>query len=93
MENIFGWLLHILEMPIGIHQRIIQPTTKPIPPNRIYYGKQLKRITIFRHPYKKNVNGQIITDIYHKPINTQQYPHFKSYHPKNCTREHVEYTK
>ena len=34
--------------------------------NKIYYGTHLKRTTIFRHLVKK-VNGQIITDIYHKP--------------------------
>ena len=38
MEKIFGWLLHILEMPIGRNQRITQPTTKPTPQNKIYYG-------------------------------------------------------
>ena len=81
MEKIFGWLLHILEMPMGRHQL----TTKPTPQNKIYYGTQFKRITIFRYPYK-NVNGQIITDIYHKPTDTQQYPHFKSYHSKNCIK-------
>ena len=26
---------------------------------------------------KKNVNGLIITDIYHKPTDTQQYLHYK----------------
>ena len=31
----------------------------------------------------KNVNGKIITDIYHKPTDTQQYLHFRSHHPKN----------
>ena len=30
----------------------------------------------------KNVNGQIISDIYHKPTDTQQYLHFKSHYPK-----------
>ena len=49
---------------IGRHQRIAQPTKKLTPQNKIYYATQLKRITIFRHPYK-NVNGQIIIDIYH----------------------------
>ena len=38
------------------------------------------RTTIFRKPYK-NVNGQIITEIYHKPTDTQQYPH-----PQNCMK-------
>ena len=42
-----------LEMPMGRRQWIAQPTTKPTPQNKIYYGTQLKRITIFRHPYKK----------------------------------------
>ena len=40
-------------MPMGRHQRITQPTIKPTPQNKIYNGTQLKRITIFRHPYKK----------------------------------------
>ena len=81
MEKIFGWLLYILEIPLGRHQRIARPTTKPTPPpNKIYYGIQLKSITIYRHPYK-NVNGQIITDIYHKPTDTQQSHHFKSHQP------------
>ena len=35
------------------HQRIARPTTKPTPQNKIYYGTQPKRITIFRHPRKK----------------------------------------
>ena len=30
----------------------------------------------------KNENGQIITDINHKPTDTQQYPHFNSHPPK-----------
>ena len=34
----------------------------------------------------KNENGQIITDIYHKPTDTQQYIHFKSHHPKSCIK-------
>ena len=34
------------------HQRIARPITKAIPQNKIYYGTQLKRISIFRHPYK-----------------------------------------
>ena len=34
----------------------------------------------------KNVNGQIITDIYHKPTDTQQYLLFGSHHPKNCIK-------
>ena len=46
MEKIFEWLLHILGMLMGRHQRIIQPTTKPTPQNEIYYGTQLKRTTI-----------------------------------------------
>ena len=53
MEKIFRRLLHILEMPMEGHQRIARPTTKPTPKNKICYGPQLKRIIIFRHPYKK----------------------------------------
>ena len=61
MGKIFEWLFHILEMPIGRHQRITQPTTKPTPQNKIYDRAQLK----------KNVNGQIITDINQKSTDTQ----------------------
>ena len=31
----------------------------------------------------KNENGEIITDINHKPTDTQQYLHFNSHHPQN----------
>ena len=34
----------------------------------------------------KNVNGQIITDIYLKPTDIQQYLHFGSHHPKICIK-------
>ena len=29
----------------------------------------------------KNINGKIITDVYHKPTDTQQYLYFRSHHP------------
>ena len=34
----------------------------------------------------KNLNSQIITDIYHKPTDTQQYLHLGSHHPKHCIK-------
>ena len=37
-----------------------------------------------------NVNGQVITYVYHKPTNTQQYLHFKSHPPK--TIKSIPYT-
>ena len=48
----------------------------------------------------KNKNEQIITDIYHKPTDTQIYLHFKS-HPSqkktawnsSLTLKHVEYVR
>ena len=76
--------------PGGEHQWIARPTTKPTPQNEIYYGTQPKRITIFRHPHK-NINGKIITDIYHKPTDIQQYLHFRSHHAKNCIKS-IPYT-
>ena len=39
----------------------------------------------------KRVNSQIITDIYHKPTDTQQYLHFKSHHPQNSIKS-IPYT-
>ena len=39
----------------------------------------------------KNVNGQIITDINHKPTDTQPYLHFRSHHAKNCKKS-IPYT-
>ena len=30
----------------------------------------------------KNINGHIITDIFHKPADTQQYIHLRNHHPK-----------
>ena len=53
MEKTFRLLLHILEMPMERHQRIKQPITKHTHQKKTYSGAQLKRTTIFRHPYKK----------------------------------------
>ena len=39
----------------------------------------------------KNVNGKIITDIYHKPTDTQQYLHYRSHHSQNCIKS-IPYT-
>ena len=39
----------------------------------------------------KNENGQIITDIYHKLTDIQQYLHFNSYHSKNWIKS-IPYT-
>ena len=36
------------------HQLIARTTTKPTPQNKIYYGTQTKRTTIFRHLHKKH---------------------------------------
>ena len=79
-----------MEMPMGNLQRITQPTTKLNPRNKIYNGTQLKRITVL-DILIKNEHGQIITDIYHKQTNTQQYLHFKSHHPKICIKS-IPYT-
>ena len=38
-----------------------------------------------------NQNGRIITDIYDKPTNIQQYIHFKSHHSKSCIKS-IPYT-
>ena len=40
----------------------------------------------------KNENGQIITDIYHKPTDTQHYPYFQSQHPQNYLKP-IPYTR
>ena len=50
-------------------------------------SKELPFLDIFI----KNVNAQIITDIYHKPTDSQQYLHFKSHHPKNFIKS-IPYT-
>ena len=47
----------------------------------------------------KKANGKIITDIYYKPTDTQQYLHFRSHPPQkkgikpSLTYEHVECTQ
>ena len=38
----------------------------------------------------KKSQNKIITDLYHKPTDTQQYLHFKSHHPKAC-RNNIPY--
>ena len=71
MEKLFGWFLHIIEMLMGRHQRITQRTTKPPPEIKFtmeHSSKELPFIDILI----KNVKGHIITDIYHKPTETQQ---------------------
>ena len=81
-EKIFGWLLHNREIPMGRHQRIARPTTKLHPKIKFTLEHSLKELP-FLDILIKNVNGQIITDINHKPTDTQQYLHFRSHHPKN----------
>ena len=66
---------------MGRHQQIARPTTKPTLKNKIYYGTQLKELP-FLDILIKTVNDQIITDIYHKPTDTQEYFHFRSHHPQ-----------
>ena len=39
----------------------------------------------------KNVNGWVITHIYHKPTDTQKYLHFNSLHAQNCIKS-IPYT-
>ena len=39
----------------------------------------------------KNENGEIMTDIYYKPTDTQQYLHFNSHHPQICLKS-ISYT-
>ena len=82
MEKIFGWLLHILEMPIGWHQRITQSIYKTYTPKIKFTMEHSSKELPFLDILIKNVNGQIITDIYHKPTDTQQYLHFKTTTPK-----------
>ena len=52
-----------------------------------YSSKELPLLDIF----KKNVKGQIITDIYYKPTDSQQYLYFKSRHRKNIIKS-IQYT-
>ena len=78
-------MLPILEINMGGHQRITQPTTKPTPRKNFTMKQSSKELT-FLDILIKNVNGQIITDIYHKPTDTQQSLRFKSRHPKSCVK-------
>ena len=47
MEKILGCFILILEVPMGVHQRITLPTTKPTPQNKIYYGTNLKELPFY----------------------------------------------
>ena len=88
IEKIFGWLLHILEIPMGRHLRITQSTTKVTQKIKFTMEHSSEELPLL-HILIKNVNGQIITDIYHN----QQTPNngsFKS-HPTNCIKS-IPYT-
>ena len=91
MEKIFGWLLHILEIPmegdINDLQNLLQNLHPKIKFTKEHSAKELQFLDILI----KNLNGQIITDIYQKPTDIQQYFHFKSHHRKNCMKS-IPYT-
>ena len=77
-------------MPIGRHQQIAQPTTKPTPQNKItmeHSSKELSFLDILIH----NSIGQIITDICQKRTDTQKYVHVQSHHPQICIKS-IPYT-
>ena len=90
MEKIFGWLLHILKCSWGDINEL----------HNLLQNQHLKIKFTMEHSLKellfldiliKNVNGQIITAIYHKSTDTQQYLHFRSHHPQNCIKS-IPYT-
>ena len=68
---------------MGRHLRITQPTTKHTPKIKFSMEHSSKELP-FLDILIKIVDGQIITDIYHKPTNNQRYIHFRSHHPQNC---------
>ena len=90
MEKIFRWPLHILEMPLGdiyeLHN-LLQNLHPKIKFTMEYSSKELPFLDILI----KYVKGQIITDIYYKPTDTQQYLSFKSLHSKNRIK-YIPYT-
>ena len=77
MEKIFGWLLYILEMPMGDINELHNILQNLHPEIKFTMEHSSKELPFLNIPIK-NVNGQIITDNYHKPTDTQKYPHFKS---------------
>ena len=52
------------------------------PKMKLPWNKILKNYQ-FLDTFIKTQNSYIITDIYHKPIDTKQYRLFKSHHPKS----------
>ena len=67
----------------GGYQRITRPIQNLHPKIKFTMEHSLKEL-LFLDILIKNVNGKIITYIYHKPTHSQQYLHFRSNHPKNC---------
>ena len=82
MEMIFGWLRLIQEIPMGRHQTNYTTNYKTYTPKIKSTMEHSSKELLFLEIFIKNLNGQIITDIYHKPIDTQQYLNFISHHPK-----------
>ena len=82
MVKIFEWLLHILEITMGRHQWIAQPTTKTTPQNKIYYKHSSKELSFLDILIKTEIakSSQISITNQQTP---KQYLHFKSHLAKN----------
>ena len=86
MEKILGRLLPILEVPIGGTSMNCTTLLQNLHPKIKFTMEHILKELLFFNILIKNVNGKIITDIKHKPTDTQQYLHFRSHHPKNCIK-------
>ena len=82
MEKLFGWLLIFLQYSWGYINVLYDLLQNLHPKIKFTMKRSLKQLP-FLDILIKNVNCKIITDIYYKPKDTQQYLHVKGHHPKN----------
>ena len=77
--------------PLGDINELRNPRQNLHPKMKFTMEHSLKELKFLDILIKK-VNGQMITDIYNEPIDTQQYLHFRSHYPQNCLKS-IPYTQ
>ena len=86
MEKILRWLLHIVKVAVGGDINELHKLLQNLHPKIKFTVEHSLKELPFLDILLKNVNDKIITNIYHKSTDTQQYLHFRSHHSKNCIK-------